>query len=147
MTYIEQKEIDEALNAANDALYHLGNADEVLRSARNWGIADILGGKMIVTGIKRSKMSEASLHIRNAQEALNILADELQDIGDYFHIDALVDDGLSIADFVFDNFVTDILSQQRINRARSQVKNAIAQVEGILDALSEIAEMNYAQKK
>ena len=54
-----RKEIDEAVNAANDALYNLGNAESVLKSAKGWGIADILGGRMIVTAIKRGKMNDA----------------------------------------------------------------------------------------
>ncbi len=43
-----------------------------------------------------------------------------------------------VADYVFDNFMTDMLSQSRINNARGKVQDLIAQVEGILDALSEI---------
>jgi len=53
-------------------------------------------------------------------------------------MDIQVDDFLEIADYVFDNFWTDMMSQSRINNARNQVANAIEQVEGILDALSEL---------
>ncbi|MBR3349566.1 MAG: hypothetical protein IKG55_05785 [Solobacterium sp.] len=133
-----ETEVAEAVNAANDALYHLYNADEMLGKARNWGIADIMGGGMIITAVKRKHMREASSEIAMAKRALNTLNRELLDLDGYFQVDAGMEDFLSVADYVFDNFMTDMLSQSRINTARSQVQDAIAQVEGILDALSEL---------
>lgn len=133
-----EKEIAEAVNAANDALYHLCNADEILNKAKNWGIADIMGGGLIITAIKRKRMQEAADEIETAKRALRTLSNELTDLNGYFTLNAEIDDFLSIADFVFDGFLTDMLSQSRINRAREQVKDAIAEVEGILDALSDI---------
>lgn len=133
-----ETEVAEAVNAANDALYHLYNADEMLGKARNWGIADIMGGGMIITAVKRKHMREASSEITLAKRALNTLNRELLDLDGYFQVDAGMEDFLSVADYVFDNFMTDMLSQSRINTARSQVQDAIAQVEGILDALSEL---------
>ena len=136
----EKKEIDEAVNAANDALYHLGLADELLQSAKNWGIADILGGKFFVTAMKRSKMSDAQMELQAAQTALNTLAAELRDVNMYFDFETTFDGFLGVADYMFDNLVTDIMAQSRINQARAQVQDAIEQVEGILDALDEIAQ-------
>ena len=133
-----RKEIDEAVNAANDALYNLSNAESVLKSAKGWGIADILGGRMIVTAIKRSKMNDADAHLRAAQYSLDLLNRELQDISNSLHVDQ-VNDGFAIVDFVFDNFFTDIIAQSKINQALEQVRQAMAQVEGVLDALEEIS--------
>lgn len=133
-----ETEIAEAVNAANDALYHLYNADEVLAKARNWGIADIMGGGLIITAIKRKRMREANTEMKLAERALKILNKELLDLDGYFTIDTELDDFLGVADYLFDNFMTDMLSQTRINSARNQVQDAIAQVEGILDALSEL---------
>ena len=131
-----EKEKAEAINAANDALYYLGRADEILNKARNWGIADIMGGGMLITAVKRQRMREASEEINRARSALSQLNDELLDLNQYFTLDIGLDDFLSAADYIFDNFFTDMMSQSRINTARSQVQDAIAQVEGILDALA-----------
>ncbi len=133
-----ETEVAEAVNAANDALYHLYNADEMLSKARNWGIADIMGGGMIITAVKRKKMREASDEMRSAHQSLKILNRELLDLNGFYQLDTEIDDFLGVADYVFDNFMTDILSQSRINNARGKVQDLIAQVEGILDALSEI---------
>ena len=132
------KEIAEAVNAANDALYHLCNAEEILNKARNWGIADIMGGGLIITAIKRKRMQEAGNEMEQAKRALKVLSNELMDLNGYFTLNVEIDDFLSIADFLFDGFLTDMLSQSRINKAREQVKDAIAEVEGILDALSDL---------
>lgn len=137
--FVIQKEIDEAVNAANDALFNLSNAEEILKSAKNWGIVDILGGGIIVTGIKRGKMSDAQSYLRAAENSLNILNEELRDIGNYFELDSISNDGLAIIDFVFDNVFTDLFTQSKINRSLDQVRRAMAQVEGILDALEEIS--------
>lgn len=133
-----ETEVAEAVNAANDALYHLYNADEVLAKARNWGIADIMGGGMIITAIKRKRMREAQDEISKAQRSLKVLNRELLDLDGYFQVSTEMDDFLGVADYLFDNFMTDMLSQSRINSARNQVQDAIAQVEGILDALSDL---------
>lgn len=133
-----EKEVAEAVNAANDALYYLSNAEEVLNKARNWGIADIMGGGMIITAVKRQRMREAQNELRKAKEAMSRLNRELLDLDGWASLDIRLDDFLEIADYIFDNFWTDMMSQSRINNARNQVANAIDQVEGILDALSEL---------
>ena len=133
-----EKEIDEAVNAANDALYYLGNAEEKLKSARNWGIADILGGKMIISAVKQSKIQDAEEEVDNACRALKKLNKELGDVGEFYEIDSNISGLLSAIDVFMDNPITDLMAQSRINDTLNKVKHAIAQVEGVLDALEEI---------
>lgn len=86
--YNIEKEMREAIEAGENALYSLRAAKEELRKAGNWGIADLLGG-----------------------------------------------DFLTFADFFWDGGVADWLVQSKINEARSQVEQAIPQVEQILSNL------------
>ena len=58
--YNIEKEMREAIEAGENALYSLRAAKEELRKAGNWGIADLLGGGFFVSLIKHSKMDEAS---------------------------------------------------------------------------------------
>ena len=97
-----------------------------------------MGGGMIITAVKRKKMREASDEMRSAHQSLKILNRELLDLNGFYQLDTEIDDFLGVADYVFDNFMTDMLSQSRIHNARGKVQDLIAQVEGILDALSEI---------
>ncbi len=134
----DNKEVLEAVNAANDALYHLANAEEILRSAKRWGIADILGGGMIITGIKHAKADNASTELRLADQAIEKLERELRDLQGMVHINTEIHSGLlTMGDFLFDNLWTDIMSQNRMNQAYREVQDAIAQIEGILDTLED----------
>ena len=53
------KEIQEAIQAANHALACLSQADTYLQSAKNWGLFDMLGGGALTTFFKHSKMDDA----------------------------------------------------------------------------------------
>ena len=136
--YNETKEIDEAINAANDALYHLTNAYEYLKKSKNWGLADIFGGGGIVSLIKNGKVREAQREMTIAKESLEVLSNELRDVDMYLDDDLDPTGLLGIADTVFDNFGLDILAQTRINRSLKDVERLINTVEGVLDALSDI---------
>ena len=133
------KEIDEAVNAANDALYHLGNAEEVLKSARNWGIADLLGGQMIISAVKSGKMQRAEVEMEAAGKSLRKLNRELGDVGEFRTIGGDFTTLLGTIDIFLDNPISDLMTQSRINQSLKEVQHAIAQVEGVLDALDEIA--------
>lgn len=129
------KEVREAINAGERALYSLREAQNNLQSARNWGIFDMLGGGFITDVIKHSKMNNASTCMENAKYDLQQFQRELKDV--YISLDMKVDVGgfLSFADFFFDGIVADYLVQSKISEARKQVDSAIYQVENILAEL------------
>ncbi len=126
------KEVREAINAGEKALYSLREAQNNLQSARNWGIFDMFGGGFITDMIKHSKLGNASIYMENAKYDLQVFQRELRDV--YINLDMRIDVGgfLSFADFFFDGIVADYLVQSRIGEARRQVESAIRQVENIL---------------
>ena len=125
----QKKEIYEAIKAADDALRHLEKADGYLKSARNWGVLDILGGNLITGLFKHGKMSSAEGEIREAKYSLQRFCKELQDVKGYssIHINELV----TIGDFLFDGLVFDVIAQAKIAEARSQCKDAINMVKRV----------------
>lgn len=134
-----EKEIHEAVNAANDALYYLSNTEEILKSARNWGIADLLGGQMIISAVKNGKVQKAETEMKEAVKALKRLNKELGDVGQFLSVNSDFGSTLGGLDIFFDNPITDLISQTMISKSLRSVREAIAQVEGVLDALDEIA--------
>nr|MCR5604893.1 hypothetical protein [Lachnospiraceae bacterium] len=70
MNEIERREVNEAIDAADDAIYHLKSARRCLDSAGTWGILDIFGGNMITGLLKHSKMASAEREIDDARYAL-----------------------------------------------------------------------------
>lgn len=126
-----KKEIYEAIQAADNALFYLNEASEYLDSSRGWGLLDILGGGMISGLVKHSKMSYANEAMHKAQYAVQTLKRELQDVSMIEGINLQIDGFLTFADFFFDGFLADILVQSKIRDAQRQVDNAIQQIQHI----------------
>ncbi len=135
MEYDYNKERQEAIDAGNKALSSLYSARKHLDSAKNWGIMDMIGGGLISTMIKRSKMDDAKSDMEQAKFDLMVFSNELRDVSSQFDLDIDTDDFLSFADFFFDNFFVDMMVQEKINNARYQVDDAIARVEHIMASL------------
>jgi hypothetical protein len=130
--------LNEAVNTANDALFHLQKADEILGHAENWGFVDLFAGGMITTMIKRSKMSDAKNEIEQAKRSMHRLSGYLQDFRGMPNMTVDMNGFLGFADYFFDGVVADWFVQTKINDARRQVKDAISEVQGILDGLEEM---------
>ncbi len=136
--YDLEKEKREAIDAGRRALQSLNNAKRELDSARNWGVFDLLGGGMLSTFAKHSKMGNARRYMEEAKSNLRNFSRELQDVDRAVNLNIQVDDFLSFADYFFDGFVADWLVQDRINNARAQVEEAIYRVENVLRSLQNI---------
>jgi hypothetical protein len=133
-----EADLNEAVNTANDALFHLQKADEILGHAENWGFVDLFAGGMITTMIKRSKMSDAKREIEQAKRSMQRLSGYLQDFRNMPNMTVDMNGFLGFADYFFDGVVADWFVQTKINDARRQVKGAISEVQGILDGLEEM---------
>lgn len=132
MAYDDNKERQEAIFAGMRAKNSLTNALNALNSARGWGIYDILGGGVISTFIKHSKMDDASDYLEEAHRDLQIFNKELSDIKGLDGINLSTNDVWGVSDWLFDSFLTDWIVQGRINEAREQIRHAIDQVDSIL---------------
>ncbi len=132
-----EKELREAKLAGQEALDCLNRAADSLKSAGNWGIVDMLGGGLISTFIKHSKMNGAEELVQQARSALKRFQKELTDVEtvEDFHIET--GDFLAFADYFFDGIIADWLMQSRINDAREQVENARQKVMYIMRQLDE----------
>lgn len=134
MAYDLTTEIREAIVAGEKALVSLREAKHYLSSAGNWGLWDILGGGMIVSFVKHTKINKAMECMDNAKNDLRRFRKELDDVDDYLP-NISVGDFMTFADFFFDGFVADVLMQTKISNAKSQVNEAIYQVESIVNRL------------
>lgn len=133
--YNRQKEIGEAVAAGQRALQSLRMAREELNHAKNWGIVDLVGGGLISSLAKRSKMNNAQNYMNQAKLDLRTFGDELDDVQDLQRLNIDTDDFLNFADWFFDGFVVDFMVQDKINKACAQVDDAIYRVENILKRL------------
>ncbi len=130
-----RREINEAMQAGQEALRCLSQARDCLNSAGNWGIVDMLGGGLITTFIKRSKMKDADLLVQQARSALKRFQKELTDVENIPEFRIETGDFLTFADYFFDGLAADWLVQSKINDARRQVENAMVKINYIMGQL------------
>lgn len=133
-----KKELREAKAAGQEALDCLNRAADSLKSAGNWSVADMLGGGLITTFVKHSRMNDAEALVQQAKSALKRFRKELMDVENVaeFHIET--GDFLAFADYFFDGIIADWLMHARINEARSQVEDARQKVMNIMKQLNQI---------
>lgn len=119
MDEIQKRDI---VNLADEIISELDNAERYLKSARNWGIVDMLGGRWIVDLIKHSKLGNA----QNSMERVNYLMKQLQaktqqvSNADYrMNISGL----LTFSDFVFDSGIVDLYMTAKIMKSLEQVRH------------------------
>lgn len=132
MGYMQNnQEIHEAINAADDALIALRNAQDSLEAAGNWGVWDMLGGGFFSTMLKHGKIDQAQRELEEARGALRRFRRELADLDQSAEIDLDMGDFLRFADFFFDGFIADWMVQSKIRKGQQQVRQAIRRVEDI----------------
>lgn len=135
MTKDRATEIREAIDAADAALKHLGNAADMLDDAGRWGIVDMLGGGLITTLLKHRKISDAQDEIDEAKRALRIFVKELDDVDEATGLNVELGSGLQFADIFFDGALADWIAQNKIDRAKQQVADAMRQVYAVRSQL------------
>lgn len=135
MTKDRATEIRESIDAADAALKHLGNAADMLDDAGRWGIVDMLGGGLITTLLKHRKISDAQDEIDEAKRALRIFVKELDDVDEATGLNVELGSGLQFADIFFDGVLADWIAQNKIDRAKQQVADAMRQVYAVRSQL------------
>lgn len=133
---LEQKEIKEALFEGDRLLPCINDAISYLNSAQNWGIYDMLGGDLIATIAKRSKMDDASNAINSIKVMLKKYNAELNDLSEEINISLQLSGISSMMDYLFDNFFTDYFIQGKINSALDSTKKLKNQVINIQNNLT-----------
>lgn len=141
-------EINEAKVAGREALFSLKQAENKLASARGWGIWDMLGGGLISTMMKHSRINDASVLMENARGKLRIFQRELRDVQVPTEFRMEIGEFLSFADYVFDGLIADCMVQSRIAEARKQIQDTILQVERILynlEQMEDAIDVDYSE--
>ena len=132
------REIDEAIRAGERALDSLREAKNQLNSARSWGIYDMIGGGLISSMIKHSKIDQANEWMDQANRDLRCFAKELRDVDGE---DLQIDTGslVTMLDIFCDNFFSDLLVQQKINDGRARIDALSERIEDVLYTLKQRA--------
>ena len=132
------REIDEALAAGRRAMNALNEADGCLKSARNWGILDILGGGMFTSFIKQERLSKTQDLVQQAGNELQKFNKELSDIQMQNDVQIRCDGLTQAIDIFFDNVFVDVMVQSKIADLQRQMAVSKQQVQNTLDHLEQM---------
>ncbi|PKM80094.1 MAG: hypothetical protein CVU89_15150 [Firmicutes bacterium HGW-Firmicutes-14] len=136
------KELWEALNTGQEALTGINSVVDSLKSARGWGTWDMLGGGLISTAVKHSRIDDAKRAVHRVQHQLRLFQNELKDVDPYLNSDIMIDIGsfATFADYIFDGLITDWIVQSRINvslvnaaRVRDNVSDTLKSLQQAID--------------
>lgn len=113
------KEIGEAVAAGDEVIAGLDGVIAAFKSAGNWGIVDIIGGGIIVTAVKHSKIDRAKAGIHEVQSRLGRFRRELADLRTRPDVPLSVEIGSfeKFVDYLFDGLIFDWIVQSKIRRS------------------------------
>jgi hypothetical protein len=129
------KEVQEAVASGQELLDGLDGVVESLKSAKGWGTWDMLGGGIVATAVKHSRIDEARAQMHEVQALLGRFQRELADVtldqvpaADITAFD-------TFADYFLDGLIMDWIVQSKIERSLAQVENVRDRVAGIVATL------------
>ena len=136
----QQKEIQEAINAGNQAFYIAQKILEDLNSAKNWSTFDLMGGGLIADMAKYDKLNKVQDQIQDLQNALRGFRTELADVTERIsgNLYVEIEDFLHFADYFFDGLFTDWMVYDKINDSRNRTMQTSDQIQKLLGQLNEM---------
>ncbi|KHE66748.1 hypothetical protein [Halobacillus sp. BBL2006] len=143
----ELDEIDEAIVAGKQAVSALDQASSSLDSAENWGALDMLGGGLLTTAVKHSRVDDANTAVHSAQRHLRKFARELEDLGTHYNHNLEISGGLTLADFFLDGLIVDWFVQNRILTSHEEVRKMRNKTHAVTIDLDSLREKFVAEQK
>jgi hypothetical protein len=115
----EIKELGEAVAAGDEVIAGLDSVIAYFKSAGNWGIVDLIGGGLIVTAVKHSKIDRAKAAIHEVQTRLGRFRRELADLrtAPEAPLGVEISSFEKFADYLFDGLIFDWIVQSKISRS------------------------------
>jgi hypothetical protein len=131
----EVKEIDEAILAGENLMENLKEIESALKSAKNWGVFDMLGGDFIADVGKHMKINQAQKHMAKAKIALQHFSREMADVGNADQMNIDMSGLMMAADFLFDNIFVDFMVQNKIAVSLDSIQATQRQVHRAMEGL------------
>lgn len=137
-----QKEVEEAIGAGTELQGGLDGVVEKLQSAKGWGTWDMIGGGILATAIKHSRIDEARTLMHDVQTLLGRFQRELADVAVESVPAADITEFDRFADYFLDGLIWDWIVQSKIQRSLEHVlavRDRVAEiVSGLQAQLSEL---------
>jgi len=118
------KEIAEAISAGKVVIAGMDEIIDSLESAEGWGLWDLLGGGLLSTAVKHSRINDARASVIDVQNNMSHFKRELADVQKKIDLKIDIGELASFADFFFDGLIIDWLVQSKIEASLEQSKKA-----------------------
>ncbi len=139
MNELNRKEINDVQVIIRQLLPLIDQAEDQFRSARNWGILDILGGGTLVDIIKHTKLNKASNCMNQINYLLHDLQRELKDVVIPTDFQMNTASFATLADFMFDGILADVYMQSKIISSMEQIQELRRRLLMLQDRLNQLA--------
>lgn len=129
------KELRQALQAGQEVVNSLRKLRNELQSAGGWGTFDMLGGGLLATSVKHSKINNAKAQVHKVQRQMHLFLRELADVQINTKINIDIGGLAKFADYFFDGFIIDWIVQSKINDSLAQTNRQLEGVKRIIKKL------------
>ena len=137
LAHSAEREVNEAIQAGEAAESGLRQAVDALESAQSWGTWDLLGGGIISSAIKQSRLDEAHEAVQAVQPLLQRFERELSDVDSAAGL-SIESGGLTaFVDIFMDSLLFDLLVQSRINELLDAARGMVGRIEELLRRLEQ----------
>jgi hypothetical protein len=134
-TQSDIRELKEAIESGQAVLAGLDGVVGSLRSAKNWGTFDMIGGGLIATAVKHSHIDKARESVHQVQQSLRAFQRELADVDSRTGIEIDIGSFATFADYFFDGLIVDWVVQSRIGQSLDSAVEAAERVRGVVRRL------------
>jgi len=144
----DAKELREAIDAGNSVLNELESVISYFKSAGNWGVVDLIGGGLIITAVKHSKINKAKNSVNEVQHLLGRFQRELLDlkISPESQLGIDVSSFQTFADYIFDGLIFDWIVQSKINKSLNNARSMKDNMRKIIDNLQNQLKIKLHQR-
>ena len=143
------KEFKEAITAGKAVLDKVETVISQFKSAGNWGVADLIGGGIIVTAVKHSKIDKAKAAVHDVQHLLGRFQRELSDlqISQGSQLAVEISSFQTFADYIFDGLIFDWVVQSKIKRSLDNASDMKGKMLKIMSDLEIQFKISQKRKK
>lgn len=136
-------------DAGNAVLSELENVISYFKSAGNWGVVDLIGGGLIITAVKHSKINKAKTAVNEVQHLLGRFQRELADlkISPESQLGIDVSSFQTFADYIFDGLIFDWIVQSKINKSLNNARGMKDNMSTIMKNLQNQLKVKSLQRR
>ncbi len=118
---MQGQEIREAIYCCDRVVEKIDVALDQLKHARNWGLADMLGGGFLISLFKHGKLDQVEMALTEVERELKVLQRELKDVSGNIRLSLNNTELNRFFDVFVDNIFSDLNTQSKIGKATNEL--------------------------